>query len=337
MNEFLDVSELLLDKFTPAQRESALRVFEARRQLELCQAYVKYDLLNVETVFSAIETGGLLSMLGQMHPEEVPKLADDIRSVIVATLTKSLKFPVSNQRPNLPGSYGAFVSKTLMQQDGQPRKGVALLTFNYDIGIDFALYTRHLPTNYGLDGGLNADCVNLLKLHGSVNWFSCSKCNAIIPYEIARRVENVPWYQHDGRSVFMIFPSDEVNLSHCGEPVRAAPVIVPPTWGKFEYQKAIANVWRAAASALSTARTIVVIGYSLPQSDQFFQHLLGLGLTSKGSLRNFMLLDPSESVRDKFRAVLGPSATARFPDSNFVNSRFADGLDSIAALVHGSR
>jgi hypothetical protein len=36
-------------------------------------------------------------------------------------------------------------------------------------------------------------------------------------------------------------------------------------------------VWRTAAQHLSEAEHIFIIGYSLPETDQFFRYLYGLG------------------------------------------------------------
>ena len=49
--------------------------------------------------------------------------------------------------------------------------------------------------------------------------------------------------------------------------------IVPPTWDKAKYRNSIRNVWQYAAQALSEAENIIVAGFSLPSTDDFFKYL----------------------------------------------------------------
>jgi hypothetical protein len=67
------------------------------------------------------------------------------------------------------------------------------------------------------------------------------------------------------------------EVTHCGKPALNDPVIVPPTWNKTQYHKEIGGVWTEAAKHLSEAENIFIIGYSLPDTDQFFRYLYSLG------------------------------------------------------------
>jgi len=79
------------------------------------------------------------------------------------------------------------------------------------------------------------------------------------------------------------------------------PLIVPPTWSKTEYHTFLSHVWRQAAEELTEAKYIFVIGYSIPDSDLFFQYLLGLGMLDIVRLKCFWVFDPSEDVIDRFK------------------------------------
>jgi hypothetical protein len=105
-------------------------------------------------------------------------------------------------------------------------------------------------------------------------------------------------------------------FSHCNDSQQGSgvPLLVPPTWNKAEHHRTIERVWRHAARELATARNIIVIGYSLPETDAFFRYLYALGTVSDTRIERFWVVDPDETneVRDRFRALLGPTALSRF-------------------------
>jgi hypothetical protein len=89
---------------------------------------------------------------------------------------------------------------------------------------------------------------------------------------------------------------------------------VPPTWNKTVYKSHLHKVWAAAAAELSEATEILVIGYSLPETDVFFKHLLALGTAGKTRINKFWVFDPDpeERVEARFKDLLGPAAKERF-------------------------
>jgi hypothetical protein len=50
-------------------------------------------------------------------------------------------------------------------------------------------------------------------------------------------------------------------------------------------------VWKKAVDALKTATRIIVIGYSMPESDAFFKFLLTLGLAENDRLNKLIVVD----------------------------------------------
>ncbi len=118
------------------------------------------------------------------------------------------------------------------------------------------------------------------------------------------------------------------NLSCCGE--MTGPMIVPPTWSKLEHHRKIQPVWSAAAKHLSEARNIVVIGYSLPESDMFFRDLYAVGTIGEELIQNFVLVDPSEQVSARFRELLSPAAQRRY---SIIPVRFEEAISRIVAAL----
>jgi hypothetical protein len=102
------------------------------------------------------------------------------------------------------------------------------------------------------------------------------------------------------------------HLVCCGQAVGGDSAIVPPSWNKAEYRSDLVKVWKRAAAELKSATSIVVCGYSLPETDSLFRYLYGLGMVGGEPLERFWVFDPSEAVHRRFRDLLGLGALARF-------------------------
>jgi hypothetical protein len=89
-------------------------------------------------------------------------------------------------------------------------------------------------------------------------------------------------------------------------------------------------VWQAAARELSTAENIVVCGYSLPDSDQFFRYLYALGTVGDLRLKRLWVFDPDPGVEDRFKKLLGQAATPRF---KFHKEGFVNIFNYLAPLI----
>src|SRR5262249_48204252 len=145
----------------------------------------------------------------------------------------------------------------------------------------------------------------------SVNWASCSRCGSVQPYMLGdlllRRggppIDKSLWTPHQTLTISEYLD----DVMHCSEPCRAEAVIVPPTWNKGRYHDARESVWRRAAKELSEAEKVIIIGYSLPSTDQFFHFLFGLGCVGRNLLRRVIVCNPDPDVGDRFRQLLAPS------------------------------
>jgi len=94
-----------------------------------------------------------------------------------------------------------------------------------------------------------------------------------------------------------------------GEPA----LILPPTWNKTDHREHVLEIWKESYRELANARRIIIIGYSFPETDIFFRHLLGVSLSQNKKLEKFIVVDPNEKVGEKFREMMNPN----FRDRNF--------------------
>ncbi len=309
MNNFLDVARDLLEaEEVEEAREDFERVFKAIGNLRETQSKAILDIHNIETVFSAFEMGKLLGRIpGVEESSKIDELISSIKKVIVYTLEKTTKL----RRTEIiaPEAYYEFagIIETLIEAG----KDCSVITFNYDLGLDFSLYARKIVPDYGLsDIPLTArKIVTYLKLHGSLNWGKCSKCGKITPYRDITVIETTSGLDY---SILPIISKLKTLKCKCGEPLEEDPIIIPPTWNKTAYHKEIGVVWQRAAKELKDAETIFILGYSLPDTDWFFNYLFALGVDMRTHIKGFYVYNSDPLVAERFRDILGQDVIQRF-------------------------
>jgi hypothetical protein len=168
------------------------------------------------------------------------------------------------------------------------RPGDVVITFNWDLLVEEALYDLKKEWKYELRDGV----ICILKPHGSLDWYD-SKEASIAPDLV------FPLNQKFRRIlVFKRFRPPRV-------PNPVVPVILPPVINKKIVYKELQSIWRGAWLALRHAPEIYVIGYSLPPED------LHARFTIRSAIR----------ANEKFEQP-GPKVTVVNPDRD-VYLRFA--------------
>ena len=160
----------------------------------------------------------------------------------------------------------------------------------------------------------------VLKLHGSTNWAACKNCHDT-PLQIVKASPIAEGYQLvDPFTEDMDWPFRMVTdvlaktkCVHCKATNVLEPLLIPPTWSKAVANSPMTSVWNAAVEEIKEAFQIIVIGYSLPSTDTFFQYLLALGLAENSSLHRVVVvnIDDSEEMQKRYRTVFSRSLMAR--------------------------
>lgn len=316
MAEFIDRADDLRTTSSEINTEDFDAFFSALQNgLGQLHAKTEVDLQNIESVFGLIEMAGLVRRLPGSEAVDIDRLSHSVRAVVLETVVNAGRFQVSNDIWRPPEPY-SDLAKAVAKRITKGRRDVAFITFNYDLGLDYALHWADVDVDYGLDLPRSA-AVPLLKLHGSVNWVTCRQCRHVRPISISEifrpyqgrisvgsddslRPLNPAWaYQH-------VQP-------HCDGDYRPyETTLVPPSWNKAQYWEQLAGVWARAAAELAEAVHIRVIGYSLPPTDSFFRDLLALGLVGPSRVRSFTVIDRDGAATQRFRQLLGPDLRDRF-------------------------
>jgi hypothetical protein len=286
------------------------RVFNLLAAFQVLHAKTNIDTSNIESVFNIVEMGRILRLLpGQFDSEEV---SQSVRRVLAETIQHYCRFHWRPRQWHPTGSYQALVRSMVRRGDI-----AAFITFNYDIALDFALHFDGWAVDYGLGHG---GVVPLLKLHGSLNWTTCS-CGEVVPVNVHEVFHGVDALEEKAYAMDVL-RTLQGRTPHCAKGVLSGePAIVPPSWNKTQYQHSIGQVWRRAAKELSDAVEVTVIGYSLPDSDAFFREFFALGLCGPTRLRRLHIINTDDGVRERFEKLLGPECRPRL---SFDKKRFEE-------------
>jgi hypothetical protein len=326
MNNFIDVAEdLLRVDYFGVETEKIKKVFKTISMLQGIHAKSFLDLDNIESLFGAIEMAIIINKLGDYSKEEILDLKESLITLIVKTLEMTVNFPIRNKRITVNPSYQKLVE--LIKEKGIGN--TSIITFNYDIALDYALSFNNISFDYCLTPNPQGR-VKLLKLHGSINWGKCSVCNQIEPYSIKDFFSNRSFnFDEEDSGDFQIHISDRmrdlIKRHQHDNQYSFSPVIVPPTWNKTDYHGMLTNVWSTAAYELNHARNIYVFGYSLPETDSFFRYLFSLGTVGDSRIRRFWVFDPDNSgrIKERYQRMIGQGITNRF---DYVEKKFGEGI-----------
>lgn len=323
MKEFLDTAHNLWRLKAVAETAPNFeRVFDAVSALQAVHSKSQLDLDNIESVFTTCEMAKTLGRFPGDAGKDIDGIIRSLKIVIVKTLELTMRFPCNERQIKCPQPYDGFMHLVRhLKENAKPVHTVSLITFNYDIALDFAVHHYGYQADYGLDQKMldGFEVIPLFKLHGSLNW---TETNSEVQDKAV-----VPWTMRDYFSTHSVSLFHEVKFctipigsqlpklaKNHKQPVTGEAVLVPPTWNKAETHRTLSKVWQKAAAALSEAENIVVIGYSMPEADAFFRYLYALGTVGKTLLKRFWVFDPDSSggVERRFTGLLGPGAAARF-------------------------
>ena len=324
MNRMRDATAWLKTQADRGREIEAInRVLRFRLEATAAAYRIPLDVDNVEELFSLASAGGDGDLMQKM-PLAIAATLDYARHVALP-LTDDRPYeigvkespdwePPKNWRPPVRARSPETRNEILDRwftcpryefylgliagyfNSGTPDRRDTIITFNYDTIVEEALRGLDIPFTYGppeLIGWRGAepaqidDCadknIKVLKLHGSVNWVfgldyalgsvDPSSIRPDAASDLQRRIATLQDY-------------NEVRTQN------HIPFLVAPTWQKL-FHGYLATVWREAVEALKTATRVIILGYSMPPTDQHFKYLLAAGLQDNISLRKLFFVNPA--------------------------------------------
>lgn len=272
---------------------------------------------NLEWFFSTLDMGELVKGLGRLTTTDLAETRQSLIRLIAATLERTQAIQYSKientlVRPIASLGYRDLVALISKLQSVRSDHRFGVITFNYDLGLEIALSAFGKDWYYPLDTINDNRGIAVAKLHGSLNWLRDSK-SCVVPVDLRideftkSKIEQPP----PGRS--LTFPAwermREYAQRHCLDPI---PVIVPPSENKAGSRATLKTLWESAGMLLSRANVIVFIGYSMPDTDQFFKHFWSLGGYSEAEWKHVVAIDKSSHSISRIQALLAGYARDRF-------------------------
>lgn len=197
-----------------------------------------------------------------------------------------------------------------------------IITFNYDCNLEKAIeiasgqkksekgsikYNWDYPLSYGVEfDKLIIDNVkedksfyqspenkpydwNILKLHGSLNWFKYLPIHDNNVADKAKQVvlTNEKWWFNEPKVI---------------DGLIVDPLIIPPVLYKNYGQEIISDLWIKAEESLARCKNLIVIGYSFPPTD-FGIRKLFLEAFENNYLENIIVVNPDTTIVSKLKTI----------------------------------
>jgi NAD-dependent SIR2 family protein deacetylase len=155
-----------------------------------------------------------------------------------------------------------------------------------DLGLQCNIDYSFDATDWDDSSNINdSEIIPIYKMHGSSNWVYCENCKNLY-YSLNYKL---PLYKKVGliKSDFRLFNESftdrefdaKLNIQTKDRKCRKCSNMISTHIATFSYKKSFINpaysyIWYEAEKALSEAKKWIFIGYSLPNADYEFKHLL---------------------------------------------------------------
>lgn len=223
-----------------------------------------------------------------LHPEELLYVRQTLDAILILALKSKSKLSKNSDYIEKFAKHLIDLSSTRVEKF-RKMDPISVITTNWDILLDLALreqlkinnrgvidymcYVSSLKDDPTIKPGIQAltegqFIVKLLKIHGSINWLNCPKCQRIF-IDFYRRVIDYGVFREATCKYCAKEYSGDLELSP-----RLRPMLLMPTFLKDLSNFQTKLIWRNSGIEISEANRIVFIGYSFPFADFEFRQIL---------------------------------------------------------------
>lgn len=286
-NELVDI------KMELATLHSLLKIREHKSRIYKMASTLHVALEDIFTIFDKIDLQR--EHWRQYSDEKIIRVYDALKICIIYVMCFQME--QISKRPIYERFARILIDKRI--KDGLTKDKLSVITLNWDtmleqelynkcIGIkqkvmpDYCFYSysfledkRWIPST--LLKAKRFYNIKILKLHGSFNWLVCPRCGRI----------SVDFKENIAKFVLGADRKEQSFCKYCSVDYelenrpRLRSLFVSPTYLKSFQDSNIKNIWHNAFIELSEADKVVFIGYSLPNADFEFKHLLKETLKDK--------------------------------------------------------
>ncbi|MGH9700893.1 MAG: SIR2 family protein [Candidatus Acidiferrales bacterium] len=295
--DFFDIANQLSGHGTPKLAKRVLN--------DVWQLYRKTNGVGLETYYRDLETRAIIGEFAKTanQPKDWRKRQKELEELIRRVYVHTT---VADTRDSTVQPKKSDIHKSILEV---LRNNDTVITFNYDLVIEESFSSAELwnPVDgykiktYGKTRGWTKrwleerkykpgtkSKIQLLKLHGSLNW-------ELYPTGTAIRLKPRPYLvsKRKGKTRF--------------EKI----LILAPGWKKEVDKNPYRQFWRTARLQLEKCNTLIILGYSLPETDLLAQSLLAEVVRTRAarndSLKQLHIADHEESVKERFVKLFTPA------------------------------
>ncbi|MBI5677648.1 MAG: SIR2 family protein [Planctomycetes bacterium] len=255
--------------------------------------YLNYPLLNLEHLFNLIEMDIFYS-----SSAEVTEIKSDFTRLVCDVLIDKTPCPFSHdQSGHLQADssfkhYLSFISLLIKEfRHTLVAHADTVISFNYDLVLEGAASIYNWKRSETQRPQPRMGSIKFNTMFGKTNivvdpvstYFTKNRPNSFFPA--------INLFSEEDSSVKLIKLHGSINWKTADDDKT---FVVPPTWNKSDQR--ITRLWDKAYQELRTARRIIVIGYSFPETDIYVKSLLALALNENKILQNIYFINPDKDV-----------------------------------------
>lgn len=301
----------------------------------------RYMKATYDADITARSTDSLEAVMGQIYTDIFNRALKDSATVALRALLQLFTRRLAETTNGIEATNKRWVYRIIthyLAEKVDPGN-IAIVTFNQDLQVEKCLSLMrksarwkrvadqlfNFPTCYGIgehkmtaptgtpetdlftEDSPVTECIRVLKLHGSLNWYSIH--NSATPSPTAmfnpRRALSLTRRQ-------VITPN--MPLSRATRSAYTLPVIVPPVSHKSAVlHDALKDVWWDSEAALREADDVVIFGYSCPDLD--FESSNLLLRAQKGNDAAISVIDPDGGIARRYIDLLNPRRLYYYPSA----------------------
>ncbi len=309
------------EDLSETKREIFRNAMKIKHKLDHYHGRALFDDRNLEDILSILSFNNIRN--------ENNDLSDFVKAIAeTIELTCEVKYQHESHAIQESGSkfYRRFWRR-LFEWFKITKKFPILMSYNYDLVFERSLF-QTLNNNIFTDETIPFKGLNINYHYGNNYVYQYSvkgvRRATIDPNKFGIKLVNDAY--HDPLEIDILKLHGSLNFLRNGNDVKPPltfaveePLILPPLFNKMSLSTSINQIWCKALNCLRNAKNVIIVGYSLPQTDIYMQYFLKSALGPNNDLHRIYVFDPilfknnttSEQMRNRYASCFSPQLQSR--------------------------
>jgi|GEM_PF-3535337 len=271
------------------------KVFDYQNQLSKMLLFLNYPLTNLEHLFNLIEMDKFYSGKG-----ELTEIRDAFIQLICDVLIEKTPSPIElrsqdnlvRRNPQL-GRYLGFLRLLIKEEAPIATFNDTIISFNYDLVLENAAFLYNWDRTNGAER-VRGDELFKFNILSKQTGIMVNGINNYFPKKLRDRDFQILAPFSDDSKIKLIKLHGSINWETTDTGI---PFIIPPTWNKSDDRAK--KLWDVAYEEITTAKRLIIFGYSFPETDTYVKSLLALALNENKILQNIIFINPDAELINK--------------------------------------